>query len=206
MIGLQRIRIVLWALVIVAGVFAFAVLVGWWQVDGPGRRVLSQQEPTRAVGGAFNLTDHRGSPISGQTFAGRPLLVFFGFTHCPDVCPTTLFEITNRLKELGPATKRIQVLFVSVDPKRDSPKLISQYLQSFSPRIVGATGTKKQIDAMVKSYRATYRMVPTEGESYSVDHTASLYMMDSRGQFIGTIDYHEDRKAALAKLQRLAKL
>jgi protein SCO1/2 len=130
--------------------------------------------------------------------------VFFGFTHCPDVCPTTLVEITTLLQAVGRDADRIQVLFVSVDPQRDTPELLSQYLQSFDARILAASGSKEQIDAMVAAYRATYRFVPTSGDGYTVNHTASMFMMDSQGRFIGTIDFHEDREMALAKIRRLA--
>ena len=201
---LKIIRYVAWGGVAVFGTLALALALGWWQVDGPGRPVVVRQEPTTAIGGPFTLTNHRREVITERSFLGRPFLVFFGFTHCPDVCPTTLVEITTWLQAVGRDADRIQVLFVSVDPQRDTPELLSQYLQSFDARILAASGSKEQIDAMVAAYRATYRFVPTSGDGYTVDHTASMFMMDSQGRFIGTIDFHEDREMALAKIRRLA--
>ena len=203
---LRAIRLGAWALVAAVAFFTAATVLGWWQVDGPGRPALVRQEPTTAIGGPFTLTNHRGETITERSFLGRPVLVFFGFTHCPDVCPTTLFETTAWLQAVGAPADRVQVLFVSVDPRRDTPELLSQYLQSFDPRIIAASGTKEQIDAMVSAYRATYRFVPTSGDGYTVDHTATMFMMDSQGRFIGTIDFHESREMALAKIRRLATL
>jgi protein SCO1 len=204
--ALKIIRYIAWGGVAVLGAFASALALGWWHVDGPGRPAVVRQEPTTAIGGPFSLTDHGRDTITERSFLGRPFLVFFGFTHCPDVCPTTLFETTAWLQAAGRDADRIQVLFVSVDPRRDTPELLSQYLQSFDPRIIAASGTKEQIDAMVAAYRATYRFVPTSGDGYTVDHTASMFMMDSKGRFVGTIDFHENRETALAKIKRLSRL
>lgn len=204
--ALKFIRCLAWGGVAVTGSFALALALGWWQVDGPGRPAVVRQEPTTAIGGPLALINHRREPITERSFLGRPFLVFFGFTHCPDVCPTTLFETTTWLQTVGREADRIQVLFVSVDPQRDTPELLSHYLQSFDPRIVAASGTKDQIDAMVAAYRATYRFVTTRGDGYTVDHTASMFMMDSQGRFVGTIDFHESRETALAKIRRLATL
>ena len=203
---LRIIRFIAWGGIAVLGPLAAALAMGWWQVDGPRRPALVRQEPTTAVGGPFVLMNHRRETITERTFLGRPFLVFFGFTHCPDVCPTTLFETTAWLQAAGTTADRIQVLFVSVDPQRDTPELLSQYLQSFDPRIVAASGTKGQIDAMIAAYQATYRFAPTSGDGYSVDHTATMFMMDSKGRFVGTIDFHENRDMALAKIRRLSTL
>lgn len=132
--------------------------------------------------------------------------MIFGFTHCPDVCPTTLFEATSWLKSLGSDADQLQVLFVSVDPARDTQELLDTYLQAFDPRIRAATGTKAQIDAMVQAYKATYRFVPTSAGNYTVDHTALMFMLDSRGRFVETIDYHEKQEVALQKLKRLISI
>lgn len=201
--GLLRIiRIGTWAAVLVAAPLAVALAFGWWQVDGPGR----QAAPMPAIGGPFALTDQAGRAVTERSLAGRPFLVFFGFTQCPDVCPTTLFETSEALKALGAEGERIQVLFVSVDPERDTREILALYLQSFDPRIIGATGPQGAVDAMVQAYRATYRKVPTEGGGYTIDHTATMFMMDSAGRFVGTLDYHEARETVLAKLKRLAGL
>ncbi len=203
---LRVIRYAAWGAVALAVPLALALALGWWQVDGPGRPADSRQEPVHAVGGPFSLTDHRGRAVTERDFRGRPLLVFFGFTHCPDVCPTTLFEASEWVKAVGASADRVQILFVSVDPKRDTTEILGQYVQSFDPRIIGATGTKDQVDAMVAAYRATYRLVPTGGDNYTVEHSASVFMMDSTGRFVGTIDFHEQRDIAVDKVRRLAGL
>lgn len=202
---LRAVRYAAWVAVAVAVLMAFTVALGWWQVDGPGKPAIVRQEQA-AIGGPFSLTDHRGRTISERDFLGRPLLVFFGFTHCPDVCPTTLFETTERLKALGADADRVQVLFVSVDPGRDTPERLADYVSSFDPRIIAATGSRDQIDAMVRVFRATYRYTATNGDDYTVEHTASMFMMASSGAFVGTIDFHEPRETAIVKLRRLAKL
>jgi protein SCO1/2 len=158
-----------------------------------------------AIGGPFRLTTHEGRTLTNEDLNGRPFAVFFGFTHCPEVCPTTLFDISGLLKDLGPEADRLRVLFISVDPEQDTPELLATYLQSFDPRITGLTGSEAEIAAAAKAYRAYYRKVPTEGGSYTMEHTATVYLMGSRGEFVSTLDYNEGREAKLAKLQRLLR-
>lgn len=203
---LKTIRIVAWAAVAVTGVLAVTLAIGWWKVDGPGRRDLSGGVEIKGVpqiGGAFTLVDHTGRSVSEKDFLGRPALVFFGFTNCPEVCPTTLFELTNRMKTLGPPADQLQVLFITADPERDTPEQLGLYLQSFDPRIVGLSGSREQIDRAIAAYKVVARKSPLEGGGYNVDHTASVFMMDSKGRFAGLIDYHENEQMALAKMRRL---
>ncbi len=156
-----------------------------------------------AIGGPFRLTSQTGAPVTEADLKGKPFAVFFGFTHCPDVCPTALFDISSLLKDLGPAGDRMQVLFVSVDPARDTPELLRTYLESFDPRITALTGTEEEVQAMAKAYRAFYRKVPTGGGNYTVEHTATVYLMGRSGEFVTALDAHENREAKLAKLKRL---
>lgn len=203
---LKTIRIVAWAAVAVTGVLAVTLAIGWWKVDGPGRRDLSGGVEIKGVpqiGGAFTLVDHTGRSVSEKDFLGRPALVFFGFTNCPEVCPTTLFELTNRMKTLGSPADQLQVLFITADPERDTPEQLGLYLQSFDPRIVGLSGSREQIDRAIAAYKVVARKSPLEGGGYNVDHTASVFMMDSKGRFAGLIDYHENEQMALAKMRRL---
>lgn len=190
------------------GLLAFlsaAVLLGWWQVDGPGRgaagRMTVQGLPQ--IGGPFTLVDHTGKTVSEADFRGKPTAVFFGFTHCPEVCPTTLFEMTNRLAKLGADADRLKVLFITVDPERDTPEQLALYLQSFDARIVGLSGSRAQVDSALSAYKAYAKQIPTAGGGYTMDHTASMYLMDAQGRFKSMIDYHEDEAAALAKLKLL---
>jgi protein SCO1/2 len=203
---LKTIRIAAWAAVGIASLLGFALALGWWQVDGPGRRDLSgglEIKGLPQIGGPFTLVDHTGRTITEKDIMGRPALVFFGFTHCPDVCPTTLLAITNRLKALGQAGDRLQVLFITADPERDTPEQMALYLQSFDPRIIGLSGTREQVDRAVAAYKAVAKKVPLAGGGYNVDHTASVFMMDSAGRFAGLIDHHESQEMAVAKMRRL---
>ncbi len=155
------------------------------------------------IGGPFSLVDHRGVAVTERHYLGKPTLVFFGFTHCPDVCPTTLLELTNRLNALGPDSSRLNVLFVTVDPERDTPKALNSYLSAFHPGITGLTGETAAIDATVAAYRVYAKRVPLDGGDYTMDHTATVFTMDARGQFAGTISYQEAEDTALAKIKRL---
>ena len=143
-----------------------------------------------AIGGPFALVDHDGHNVTQQEFNGQATLIFFGFTHCPDVCPTTLFEITEIMKKVGPNAK-IRGLFVTVDPERDTPKLLKDYLSSFDKRIVGLTGDRPAIDAMLKAYRVYSRRVPGEGDAYSMDHSAIVYLMDRQMRFVNALSLQD---------------
>jgi protein SCO1 len=137
-----------------------------------------------AIGGPFRLVDHNARPLTDQDLKGKPFLVFFGFTHCPDVCPTTLFEVSEILRTLGRDADRVAALFVTVDPERDTPDKLKDYLSSFDPHLVGATGDPGAVKAMEKSYRVYAKKVPTEGGNYTMDHTAIVYLMDKEGRFV----------------------
>lgn len=162
--------------------------------------------PTAAaveIGGKFSLTDHQGNAFSDENVHGRPFAVFFGFTHCPDICPTTLFELTDRLNVLGAEAAPLAVLFVTVDPERDTADVMGEYVSAFDPRIVGLTGTSAEVDAMAKTFRAFYRKVPTGDGNYTMDHTAVVYLMGRDGRFVSTLDPHESEQIQLQKLRRL---
>ncbi|NNM73938.1 SCO family protein [Enterovirga aerilata] len=160
--------------------------------------------PARGIGGSFALTSHRGDLVTDATLKGRPFLMFFGFTHCPVVCPTTLFDVTELLRELGPEADRLQALFVTVDPERDTPEILTEYMRSFDERIMALRGTPAQTDAVVRAFGAEYRKVATGDGSYTVDHTATVYVMDREGRLATTLDMHEPRDTRLAKLRRIA--
>lgn len=137
-----------------------------------------------AVGGPFSLTDQNGKPITDKDLRGKPFLVFFGFTHCPDICPTTLFDISEVMRKLGPDADKTNALFISVDPERDTPAIVKDYLSSFDPHLRGVTGDMPAIAAVAKAYRVYYKKVPTEGSDYTMDHTAIVYLMDKNGDFV----------------------
>jgi protein SCO1/2 len=129
--------------------------------------------------------------------------VFFGFTHCPDVCPTTLGDMTSLMEALEPDADRMHWLFVSVDSGRDTPEAIAGYLEAFDRRIVGLSGTEAQVAEAARSFRVYYRRVPLEGGGYTMDHSASVFLLDARGRFAGTIDHEESAEVALQKLRLL---
>ncbi|MGH6760027.1 MAG: SCO family protein [Phyllobacterium sp.] len=157
-------------------------------------------------GTPFELIAMDGQPITEKAFQGHPSAVFFGFTHCPEVCPTTLFELDGWLTQLGPEGEKIRAYLVTVDPERDTVDVIRDYITAISSRITGITGTPDKVEAMLKGYSVFYRKVPVEGGDYTMDHTASIYLLDSKGDFHGTIAYGENPETALSKLKRLAEL
>ena len=163
------------------------------------------QHTARAFGAPFTLVDQRGEEITEAAFRGAPSVVFFGFTHCPEVCPTTLFELDGWLKQLGDEAKDIRAYFVTIDPERDTPELVNQYVGNVSDRITGIAGEPEKVFAMAKSFGIYWKKVDLKGGDYTMDHTASIIMLDSSGDFAGTIAYGENPDNAIAKLKRLAK-
>ena len=155
-----------------------------------------------AIGGPFNLIDENGKPITDQDMKGRPFLVFFGYRHCPDICPTTLFEMSEVMRALGKDADRIGALFITVDPERDTPEGMKDYLSSFDPHLHGATGDAKAIDAVEKAYRVYAKKVPTDKGDYSMDHTALVYLMDKQGRFVAPFKLDRKPEEAAADLRR----
>ena len=155
-----------------------------------------------AIGGAFNLVDQSGKPFTEKELTGKPSLVFFGFTHCPDICPTKLFEITQMLDSLGTDASKVNVVFITVDPERDTTELLSTYLGSFHAGIRGLTGTDEQVTQAMRAYRAFGRKVPLDGGGYTMDHTTFVYLMDKQGQFVSTFDVARDPAKAAQDLRR----
>lgn len=156
-----------------------------------------------AIGGPFTLASANGGSVSSEALKGRPFAVFFGFTQCPDVCPTTMLEIANDLAALGEKAKDFRVYFITVDPARDDAALLRDYTSSFDPRIIGLVPKDEaELAAVTKAYRAIYRRVDTPS-GYTMDHTASIYLMDAKGQFFGTLDSKETPATRQSKLRRL---
>jgi len=179
-------------LVIFLGVFIFAT-GQFGTAGGPG---------TSAIGGPFKLIDQSGKPITDQDLKGRPFLVFFGYTHCPDVCPTTLFDVSEVLHALGKDADRTAALFITVDPDRDTPAAIKDYLSSFDPHLRGATGDAAAIGAVEQAYRVYAKKVPTANGDYSMDHTALVYLMDKQGRFVAPFSLKRKPEDSAADLRR----
>ncbi|WP_071675773.1 SCO family protein [Nioella nitratireducens] len=185
-----------------AGALVFALFVGWWQVDGPGAPEPVGQRPMALSAMDFSLTDHEGNEVGPETLIGRPAMVFFGFTYCPDVCPTTLSDISGWLDDLGDEANEMSVAFITVDPERDTVDAMSEYVGYFHPAIRGWTGEDEEIAKAVLGFRASYERVPTESGGYTMNHTASVFLFDAAGRFVTMIDYHEPREFAVPKIRR----
>lgn len=154
-------------------------------------------------GGPFTLTAADGSTVTEKTLAGKPYAIFFGFTRCPDVCPTSLARMARLRKQLGPDGMKFTIVFVSVDPGHDKPADLGNYVALFGTPIIGLTGTDAQLAQIKKGYGVYSAKVPQPGGDYTIDHTAAIYLMTAKGEFSGTIDTQESDASALAKLKRL---
>jgi protein SCO1 len=155
-----------------------------------------------AVGGPFHLEDQNGKSFTDRDMKGRPYLVFFGFTHCPDVCPTTLFEISEVMRKLGPDADRTGAIFITVDPERDTPALMKDYLSNFDPHLRGLTGDPAAVNEAIKAYRVYAKKVPLENGDYTMDHTAVVYLMDKDGRFVAPFKLNRTPEAEAADLRR----
>jgi len=184
------------------GALALTLFIGWWRVDGPGAPEHVAQRPLDLTAMDFRLTDQEGQPVGPENLVGRASLVFFGFTFCPDVCPTTLSDISGWLDDLGEDAGRLNVAFISVDPERDSVEAMAEYVGYFHPAIRGWTGGPEEIARAAEGFRATYEKVRVEGGDYTMNHTSSVFVFDAGGRFVNTIDYHEPREFAVPKIRR----
>ena len=183
-----------------AAALSFTLGLGWWRSrhdaqPGAGPLPLPIDEM------AFDLTDHRGNQVRPTDWLRRPTIVFFGFTWCPDVCPTTLIDISGWLEELGADAERLNTVMISVDPERDTAVVLAEYLSNFDPRIIGLTGPLSEIERAAAGFRARFDKGP-QGSDYTMDHTAGVFLFRADGRFAGIVDYHEDRRFALPKIRR----
>ncbi len=174
---------------------AFAVFVVLPHVTNEGSGASS------GVGGPFALTSQDGKTVTQQSLQGHPTLVFFGYTHCPDVCPATLAEISSVFKAIG-AGDKAQALFITVDPQRDTPVVMKDYLTSFDPRITGLTGSSDAIKEVESAYKAYAKAVPDKDGTYTMDHTAITYLMDKDGKFVGAFNLDRPAKDAADELKQ----
>ena len=155
-----------------------------------------------AIGGPFRLTDQNGKTVTDVDLKGKWSLIYFGYTHCPDACPSTLFDISEVLGKLGPDAERVSALFITIDPERDTPEQLKEYLSNFNPRLTGLTGDPAAITAVAKEYRVYARKVPTENGDYTMDHTALVYLMDKDGRFVAPFNLKRTPEDAAADLRR----
>lgn len=195
---LKIIRLGLWAAVGVIIIVMTAAAMGL--LPGAQRGGILQAD----IGGPFVLTASNGQQVSSEDFSDKAKVIFFGFTHCPDICPTTLVDVSSWLEQMGGDADRVQAMFITVDPERDTPQVLDDYLSAFDGRILGLSGSAEQIDQVVKDYRIYAQKVPLDDGGYTMDHTATVFLYDRDGAFVGTIAYGEDDATAVEKLKRLA--
>jgi protein SCO1/2 len=187
-----RLRLALWGLV---GVAIIASVVLFVTRPGPVANGIG--------GGEYALVDDSGGKVDQTMLVGQPSLLFFGFTHCPDVCPTTLSEMAVWFDQLGSDAGNLRAFFVSIDPERDTPELMHGYVEFLGGRVTGITGTPTEIDKIAKAWRAFYEKVPGANGDYTMNHSASVFLVNAEGGFEGTIAYQEDPATAVAKIRKL---
>lgn len=197
----MRRRAILGYCAAVSGALVLTIFAGWWQVEGPGAPLSSRTRPLTLTAMDFNLTDHEGRAVGPDTLVGRPTMMLFGFTFCPDICPTTLIDISGWLDAMEEDAERLNVIFITVDPERDTVDALAEYVGHFDPAIRGWTGSIDQITRAAEDLGVVYEKVPTSAGDYTMKHTASVILFDAEGRFAGTIDYHEPRETALPKIR-----
>jgi protein SCO1/2 len=182
-------------LLIAAGLGAYYLMNR--NLPGPGGSGVA------LVGGPFSLTNQDGKKVSEKDFLGKHMLVFFGYTYCPDICPTELQVMMAALDTLGPDAEKIQPVFVSVDPERDTPEVLKSYVENFGPRLIGLTGTPEEIAGIAKAYRAYYAKAPNPSapESYLMDHSSIIYLMGPDGRFVKHFPYTTDAAKLATELK-----
>jgi protein SCO1 len=191
------IRIVTVIAAFIAGLGAFSIAI--FLISGRGPVPITQPS---AIGGPFRLVDQSGETVTEEALKGRPSLVFFGFTHCPDICPTTLFDVSEVYKALGNDGDKVNAFFVSVDPERDTPAILKEYLSSFDPRLRGLTGDPAAVAAMEKVYRVYSKKIPLDAGGYTMDHTALVYLIDKDGRFVAPFNLKRRPEESAAELKR----
>ena len=202
--GLRIFQIVLWTLVVVLG--AYIVLPSVLPRSGPPGVDVTPPEarlgPDVAMNAPFQLVTHEGKPVTEKDFAGKPGAWFYGFTNCPDICPTALAEMTQLLADLGADGGKLNAVFVTVDPERDTAEILKTYMGYFDPRIIGLTGDLPAITEMAKSRFVQFAKLP-QGETYAMQHPAGFFLVDAEGNFAGTLDPEESLEVKLGKLKKL---
>jgi len=192
---LRNFRIVLWVLVVVAAIGATALYM-----------FRPPQRPLGVTGQEFALTSTQGGTFTQNDLRGTPSLIFFGYTFCPDVCPTTLAETTAWREQLGLTPEELRIIFVTVDPERDTPEMVKAYVEGFDPNVIGLVGSVEETEKAKAAFGVfSEKSGDVESEFYLVDHTALTFLIDSDGTFEGTIAYEEASDTARAKIERMVK-
>ena len=194
---------ILTALAAIAG---FAVVLACVAISLPSLNGLRSNAPAASIGGPFTLVDDSGAPVTERDLRGKPSVLYFGYTFCPEVCPTTLLDLSRWIKTLGPDADKLNYAFITIDPERDTAQKLHVYLSSFDKHIRGLTGTPSEIAKIAREYRVYYRKIPTDDGGYVMDHSAIIYLMGPNENFVSVIPYQEDDASALAKLKNLIAL
>jgi len=186
---------------VIAAAFAASLVLGllivFWAVGG-----VSKVAQPAAIGGPFQLTDQNGKAVTEKNLKGKPTLIFFGYTHCPDVCPTSLFEMSEVLRAMGKDADKVNAVFISVDPERDTPATMKDYLSSFDPHLEGLSGDPAETAKVITSYRVYAKKVPTKDGDYTMDHTALIYLMDRDGRFVSPFNLKRTPEEAATDLKK----
>lgn len=180
----------------------------WFDSNRPGKVTFNSTDVTGApYGKELALTDHHGQARTLADFKGKAVMIFFGYTQCPDVCPTTMVEMAQIMKELGPDADRVQVLFVTVDPQRDTQALLAQYVPAFDPRFLGLFGDEEATQKVAREFKVFYQKVPNKNnpDSYTMDHTAGTYVLDPQGNLRLFIKHGQDTASIVSDLRTLLK-
>lgn len=196
---MKLLRNAVFAVVAIGLVLIVALFTYQYLNRGTDRSLTADSE----LGAPFNLIDHNGNPITEAAFAGKPTLVYFGFTRCPEVCPTTFYEMAGWFDTLGEKGKDLQAFFITVDPERDTPEIMKGFAEAFTDRATGITGDPEKVRDLLAAWHIYYKKIPDGDDDYTMDHTASVFLLDRDGHFKGTIAYGEDTETAIAKLERL---
>ena len=196
---LRALRYGLWALLAALSIAIAGVLYD----RESSTNVSDAPAQNSPIGAPFQLIDHNGAPITELAMDGHPAAVFFGFTHCPEICPTTLYNLANWLGRLGNDGRNLKVFFISVDPHRDTPQIMKEYVGKFSDRITGITGDPAEIAKLTKAWHIYTKLAPLEDGEYTMDHTASIFLVRKDGSLQGTIGYQDKPDIALQKLRIL---
>ena len=202
---LKRVRMMSWALVVVsAAVLAITLLT---RPEGQQSQAPETIGGLPTVGGPFELTAHTGETVTPASFPNKHMLIFFGYTHCPDICPTTLADVTNALDSIAPEkAAKVQPLFVTVDPERDTPAFLRDYMSNFHPSMLGLTGTDAQLKQVTEAYRVFYSKATVEGqadEDYLVDHSTTVFLMEPGGGLAALFNHNDDGARIAATLEKL---
>lgn len=193
-IMMRKSRRMIWSAVALSGL-VLAAIVG-------NRIFFADHSPMVANVQPFTLEDHNGNPITHKAFAGKPTALFFGFTNCPEICPTSMFELQGIKEELKGEAAELKAFFVTLDPGRDTQELLKDYVGSFGPFLTGITGDEEDILKLAKAWNVYSKKV-TIDDSYTVDHTADMFLIDRHGKVVNTIGYGETRESAIEKVRQI---